>query len=183
MEASRRIELLYTDLQSLRFPNEINAVGTKKYQDKARTAGEPDTPYFSDLPKENAANLAGPNGAKLNKKQHISCDEDTPSWLSFASEFPKLASVYGDDLQERVQRAFDALSDLDPWQAEKVAAKVLSAAGSPLPSFLGGMDDARFWASLASPSEAEAYGAACFEVMDSARLPDFLSFMQGRAVA
>jgi hypothetical protein len=52
-----------------------------------------------------------------------------------------------------------------------------------LPSFLGGMDDARFWASLATPIEVEAYGAACFEMMDPARLPDFLSFVHGRAAA
>ncbi len=64
LEASRRIELLYTDLQSIPFPNEINDIAAGKYQDKAGTAGEPDTHDFSDLTKENAANLAGFNGAK-----------------------------------------------------------------------------------------------------------------------
>jgi hypothetical protein len=87
------------------------------------------------------------------------------------------------DLERRVQIAGDALCDLEPWQAEMVAAKVLQAAGSPLPAFLGGMDEARFWASIATPSEIECYGAACFEMMDSSRLQDFLGYVQGRVAA
>jgi hypothetical protein len=94
-----------------------------------------------------------------------------------------IAKHIPNDLQARVQRAGDALSDLEPWQAELVAAKVLRPAGSPLPAFLGGMDEARFWAGIATPTEIECFGAACFEVMDTARLPDFLSFVQGRAAA
>jgi hypothetical protein len=94
-----------------------------------------------------------------------------------------IAQLIPNDLQARVQRAGDALSDLEPCQAELVAAKVLSAAGSPLPPFLGGMDEARWWASIATPTEIECFGAACFEVMDPARLTNFLSFVQGRAVA
>ena len=94
-----------------------------------------------------------------------------------------IAQLIPNDLQSRVQRAGDALSDLEPWQAELVAAKVLKPVGSPLPPFLGGMDEARWWASIATPTEIECFGAACFEMMDLARLPNFLSFMQGRAVA
>jgi hypothetical protein len=54
-----------------------------------------------------------------------------------------IAQLIPNDLQARVQRAGDALSDLEPWQAELVAAKLLKPAGSPLPPFLGGMDEAR----------------------------------------
>ena len=94
-----------------------------------------------------------------------------------------IAQFIPNDLATRVQRADDARSDLEPWQAELVAAKVLKPAGSPLPAFLGGMDESRFWASIATPTEIECYGAACFEMMDLARLPDFLSFVQGRVAA
>ncbi len=137
----------------------------------------------NDLTKENAAADGPRNGVKSHKKHDISCEHSTPKRDAFASEFPQLAASYGDDLLERVQRALDALHDLEPWQAEKVAASVLGAVDAPLPSFLGGMDDARFWASLATPSEIESYGAACFEAMDPARRPAFFGFVQGGMAA
>ena len=43
LEASRRIELLYTDLQSRVFRTENKPLGPKKYQDICRTSCEPDT--------------------------------------------------------------------------------------------------------------------------------------------
>jgi hypothetical protein len=88
LEASRRIELLYTDLQSLRFPNEINAVDAEKYQDKAGTGGEPDTRVKSDLTNENAANLAGFNGVKDVVNCVYLCGE-------YIATFPILATHWG----------------------------------------------------------------------------------------
>jgi hypothetical protein len=44
MEASRRIELLYTDLPSVGIGNENKGFALEKYQDIRRTGGEPDTP-------------------------------------------------------------------------------------------------------------------------------------------
>tara|TARA_X000001388_G_scaffold35620_1_gene25105 strand:+ start:799 stop:1086 length:288 start_codon:yes stop_codon:yes gene_type:complete len=43
MEASRRIELLYTDLQSIHFPFIFNLLVQISYQDKVGTDGESDT--------------------------------------------------------------------------------------------------------------------------------------------
>jgi len=43
LEASRRIELLYTDLQSSVFRHKNRYLGQKKYQDICRTRHEPDT--------------------------------------------------------------------------------------------------------------------------------------------
>lgn len=131
--------------------------------------------------KENAAADGPRNGAKLDKKRDISCGDDTPKLGCPASKL--LTDRYGDDLQDRVQHALDALADLEPWQAEKVAASVLGAADAPLPSFLGGMDDARFWASLATPKELDAYAAACFEVMPAYRQMAFASFASGNGGA
>jgi hypothetical protein len=46
---------------------------------------------------------------------------------------------------ERAQLASAVLAALRPDLAEEVASASLGAAGRPLPSFLGGMEDARFW--------------------------------------
>ena len=89
-----------------------------------------------------------------------------------------IAQLIPNDLQSRVQRAGDALSDLEPWRGQGA-----ETCGFALAPFLGGMDEARWWASIATPTEIECFGAACFEMMDLARLPNFLSFVQGRAVA
>jgi hypothetical protein len=134
-------------------------------------------------PKENPDALAGANGAMTyvdHKDQQLI---NTPKQPHFASEYPDLASRYGDDLEARIITALNALSDLEPWQAEMAAAKVLNAADAPIPPFLGGMDEARFWASIATPSEIDCYAAACFEVMPAARQSAFLGFVQGRAAA
>ena len=88
MEASTGIEPVYTDLQSLRFPNEINAVDAEKYQDKAGTGGEPDTRVKSDLTKENAANLAGFNGVN-------DVMECVYSYGEYIAAFPILATHWG----------------------------------------------------------------------------------------
>lgn len=67
---------------------------------------------------------------------------------------------------ERAMLAYFALTSLAPDHVEMTAAAVIGAAGDPLPPFLGGMEDARFWASWASPNELKAYALACFEAME-----------------
>ena len=58
-----------------------------------------------------------------------------------------------------------ALGALPEGRAFQVAASILGASGDPLPPFLGGMDDARFWASLATQQELKAYALAAYEAM------------------
>lgn len=58
-----------------------------------------------------------------------------------------------------------ALRALDPSDREKVASSVVSTAREPLPAFLGGMDDARFWASMATNTELKAYALAAYEAL------------------
>lgn len=128
-----------------------------------------------DQPKESPDALAGANGAIDKGTNQNQLKNRTPKLSHFTSEYL--------NLEERALRALNALSDLEPWQAEKVAAKVLDAAGAPIPPFLGGMDEARFWASIAAPSEIECYAAACFEKLPAARQSAFLGFVQGRAAA
>lgn len=68
-------------------------------------------------------------------------------------------------LFERTGLAAAALGSLPAPHAFDVASAALGAAGGPLPAFLGGMDDARFWAGIASPQELKVYALACFEAM------------------
>ncbi|MFC3060375.1 hypothetical protein [Paenirhodobacter populi] len=66
---------------------------------------------------------------------------------------------------ERAMLACSALTSLDADTAAMTAAAAIGATGSPLPAFLGGMDDARSWASWASRNELKAYALAAFEAM------------------
>lgn len=84
---------------------------------------------------------------------------------------------------ERAAQAYALLTSLEPDQAETVAAVALRAADAPLPAFLGGMEDARLWASCASGSELKAYLLACFEALASADQAAFLRHVGARAAA
>ncbi|SEL66549.1 hypothetical protein SAMN05444413_1139 [Roseivivax marinus] len=68
---------------------------------------------------------------------------------------------------ERAALAFSALNSLKPDDAELTAAVSIGSAGPPLPSFLGGMEEARLWASYASRCELKAYALASFEAMSA----------------
>ncbi|WP_300071115.1 hypothetical protein [uncultured Ruegeria sp.] len=66
---------------------------------------------------------------------------------------------------ERAALAWAALRSLDsPDQAEIVAEGVISRADAPMP-FLNTLEDARWWASLASLSERKAYALAAYEAL------------------
>lgn len=84
-------------------------------------------------------------------------------------------------VNERAALAVAALLSLPDTHVADTAATVLGAAGDPLPAFLGGMDDARFWASIASENELKAYALACFEAMtrkDQAALYQHISAVE-----
>lgn len=82
------------------------------------------------------------------------------------SDFSFVAAVRLSET-ERAALAFAALNSLDLDQAEATAVASIGCAGAPLPPFLGGMDEARFWASYASRSELKAYALASFEAMSA----------------
>jgi hypothetical protein len=70
---------------------------------------------------------------------------------------------------ERQYLAWAALMTCDDDEAEDIAKAVLPAesrAGWPMVPLVSVEDEAAFWAGLASPSELQAYAAACL-----ARLP------------
>lgn len=75
---------------------------------------------------------------------------------------------------ERAALAYASLKSLSPEHAELTAATVMGAADSPLPAFLGGMGEARHWASFASRSELKTHALAAFEAMNATDQAAFL---------
>ena len=84
---------------------------------------------------------------------------------------------------ERAALAFAALNSLEPDDAERTAAAAIGSAGAPLPPFLGGMDEARFWASYATRAELKAYTLAAFEAMQAKDQAAFLDYAVGAKAA
>lgn len=151
--------------------------------------------YFgAESAKKNPDALAGAVEAKLDVKAHCFRGEDTakPSanaMMKFAKpEHKRMSRTLGYALTlgtfdawagftavaaarmsdtERASLAFAALNSLDLDQAEMVAAAVIRPIGTPLPAFLGGMDDARWWADHASRSELKAYALAAHDAMNA----------------
>ncbi len=84
---------------------------------------------------------------------------------------------------ERGSIAAAALKSMPLDLATMAAAAVIGAAGDPLPAFLGGMDDARHWASMASRSERKAYALAAYEAMTAKDRAAFSRHITGKGVA
>jgi hypothetical protein len=84
---------------------------------------------------------------------------------------------------ERAALSWAALRSLDHADALAVAETVLGGAGAPLPPFLAPVDEAQFWASIASPQELDAYALACIRAMAPGRRTAFLDYMSERAAA
>ncbi|OYX45235.1 MAG: hypothetical protein B7Z02_01280 [Rhodobacterales bacterium 32-67-9] len=84
--------------------------------------------------------------------------------------------------KEIVGLAFAALRALEPEPREMTFEAAhwgeVTGAGVPLPTFLNAMDDARWWASLASRRERKAYCLAAFEAMPPADQSAFLRHVQ-----
>ncbi|WP_300019417.1 hypothetical protein [uncultured Roseobacter sp.] len=72
------------------------------------------------------------------------------------------------DARERGGLAYAALTSLSEDDARAVAETALTAAGSPLHPLLTPMNDARWWASIASRAECKAYALAAYEALPPA---------------
>jgi len=70
-----------------------------------------------------------------------------------------------------------------PEYAELTAATVMGAAGSPLPAFVGGMWEARHWASYAIRSELKTHALAAFKAMNAKNQAAFLKHISNTEVA
>jgi hypothetical protein len=85
---------------------------------------------------------------------------------------------------DRAALAWAVLRSLDDDIAHDLIDLVLGRfAGAPLPPIFGVMDEASFWARMASRTELDAYVVAIFERMFPKRQAEFLAYAQRRAAA
>jgi len=108
------------------------------------------------------------------------------AWLNTSDAWYGLPAILRSrlDARQRVALAFTALKSLDRDDAAKTMQAVRSeGAGQPIAPLFNAMDEATFWADLATPEELDAYTFASFKRMSPARQAAFLNFVQGRAAA
>ncbi len=119
-----------------------------------------------------------------NHKRAIRAVEDALT-LDAADYWDGLAVVLAARLtfQERMSLAYAANLSLEPEDAEQAFCAAHSKAGLPISYLFSVMDEAVFWADLATPEERDAYCLACFRRMRPERQTAFLEFVQGRKAA
>jgi hypothetical protein len=103
---------------------------------------------------------------------------DADAWSGFATVAAARLSQ-----AERAALACASLKSLDAAAVETVAAACIRPAETPLPPFLGGMDDARAWASYASRSELKAYALAAFEALSASDQSAFFQHISNVRIA
>ncbi len=108
------------------------------------------------------------------------------AWLNTSETWQGLPVILRSrlDARQRAALAFTVLKSLDRDDAAKTMQAVRSeGAGQPIAPLFNAMDEAAFWADLATPEELDAYTFASFNRMAPARQAAFLNFVQGRAAA
>ena len=96
------------------------------------------------------------------------------AWLAAAHGF---AATMPEDA--RAGLAWAALKSLDERHAVDVVQVALPAAGPPMPPFTTPMDDAAWWAGIASRDERRAYASAAFRALGRGDRQAFLRWAQG----
>lgn len=109
--------------------------------------------------------------------------DDLDAWLSLSTILQARLSP-----PERAALAYVALKALAPHDAESVAVAALGAVSAPpsdqpIAPLLSCMDEAGFWADMATPGEREAYCLASFKAIPYERQCAFLDFVNGRPAA
>ena len=86
-------------------------------------------------------------------------------------------------MRQRAAMAWAVLRSLPPETVADVANTVLpQGAGMPIAPFIDPVDEASFWADMATPDELDAYAVAIFNAMSGGKRRAFLDFA-GRAAA
>jgi len=83
--------------------------------------------------------------------------------------------------QEAAAAALAALRATDPDIALMVAQAALGGAGIPLSPLDDVIDDAGWWADMATAEERAAYAVACFNRFSPLERDEFLEFVRGQA--
>lgn len=160
----------HADFQSSEESNVNNQVSPEKYQDKAGTAGEPDTlAYFrtGNAAKKNPDALAGAIGA----------DFDIQDWLEWVDNNLR---------RESTARALTrAVVNCDPEDRLLFLETLVDGlrAGMPSAVLSNVMQEAMFWSDAASRVELKAYCLACFNRLTPADQAGFLAHVERRAAA
>ena len=86
-------------------------------------------------------------------------------------------------MEQRAAMAWAVLRALPPETVADVANTVLpQGAGMPIAPFMDPVDEASFWANMATPDELDAYAVAIFNAMSGGKKRAFLDYA-GRAAA
>jgi len=107
------------------------------------------------------------------------------AWLDTSDAWIGLGVVLAARLEphQRAALAYAALRSLEPYQVVDVVQTVLPrSAGAPMAPFFDPIDEAGFWAEMASDEELDAYAVATFNAMSVGKKRAFLDFV-GRAAA
>ncbi len=152
--ASRRRILRSTDIGQSQVVSPT--LGTQTYREQTAKVG---CALISPVraANESTGALACASGAMSIERQYKS-----EHYLKRAEAATDLCHAIGDCHRD------DAVTIMD-------AALTVLSMGSPLPVFMSAMNDARWWASLASPHELRAFALASFEAMHPWVRTDFLA--------
>ncbi len=109
--------------------------------------------------------------------------DDVDAWLGLTTILRARLNT-----AERAALAYVSLKSLPQHKAQLVAGAALGSdstplAGHPIAPLLNHIDEAAFWADMATPDEHEAYCLASFKAMPYERQSTFLDFVQGRQAA
>jgi hypothetical protein len=160
-------------LQSNPVSSENKPVANQKYQDKAGTPGEPDTPSLK--PKSSFSKLIKDRHKRAARMLgYVLTADNRPAWAAAALVWEARL-----DPAERYDLARSVMLAMRPEDNEALVADLLSGAGYPLPTFLDPLDDAQWWADTANPAELRAYALAAFMAMPQRDRLDFLEYVQG----
>lgn len=86
-------------------------------------------------------------------------------------------------VDERAALAWASLITLEPDDAALIAQAAVGCAGQPIAPLFDALDEAAFWADMASREELEAYCLASFNAMQPARQTAFRDYVQGGQAA
>lgn len=108
------------------------------------------------------------------------------AWLNDSDSWSGLSVILRArlDARRRAALAFTALKSLDHDNALRTSQAALAeATGQPIAPLFNHMDEAAFWADMATPEELSAYCLATYNRLAPNRQAAFLAFVQGRAAA
>ena len=85
--------------------------------------------------------------------------------------------------EQRMAHALAALASCEDEEIGPICSAALGGAGAPIAAFKSHMDEASFWADMASTDELKAYSVACYLRLSDRDRMAFHGWADGRAAA